>query len=194
MIVIIDGCGSNIASIQFALARLNITASLTTDVKTIKQASRIILPGVGNAAYAMQQLQKLKLVDIIKSLQQPVLGICLGMQLLFESSDEGDTSCLGLLTGRIKKLKTQQSPVPHIGWNQLQKNNTCDLLNGIDDYSDMYFVHSYCAPINEHTIATTEYERPFASIAQKDNFYGVQFHPEKSSKMGSLLLQNFMSL
>lgn len=196
MIAIIEGCGSNIASIQFALERLGKQSLLTKDPDVIVSASHVILPGVGTANYSMSQLIEYRLVDVIRSLQQPVLGICLGMQLLFQSCAEGDVDCLGLIPGTIQHLpKTIGLTMPHMGWNQLKiKQGQSKLFTGIDENNYVYFVHSYAAPINAYTIATTEHGIAFASAVQKDNFYGVQFHPERSGKIGANIIQKFIEL
>lgn len=193
MIVIIKGCGSNIASLEFALARLGVTAELTSDAQTIQAADRVILPGVGSAQHAMQALHDLKLAQVLRNLEQPVLGICLGMQLLFESSEEGDVDCLGIIPGKIKKFNDRSERiVPHMGWNQLKKQKDSALLNDIEDTPFQYFVHSYFAPINAYTVASTTYGDKFAALVQKNNFMGTQFHPEKSGKTGLSILRNFL--
>jgi len=193
MIAVIDGCGANVTSVMFALQRLGCTPCLTTDHDMIREATQVILPGVGTAGYAMQQLEKNNLVSLIKSLTQPVLGICLGMQLLFEFSEEDDVDCMGIIPGQVKKINNAMI-VPHMGWNQLTKVNDDALLNGIDNGDYVYFVHSYVAPVNEFTLAVSEYPDPFAAIVKKDNFIAAQFHPEKSGITGETILRNFISL
>lgn len=195
MIAIIQGCGANLASIQFALERLSYKITVTADPKIIAAASHVILPGVGHAAIAMAQLQKLNLITVIQQLQQPVLGICLGMQLLYDSSAEGDVTGLGIIPGNINALPTDAGlTVPHMGWNTLSllKSSllTAELTNGIYQY----FVHSFAAPVNEFTIAATHYGNAFTAIVQRNNFYGTQFHPERSGKMGEVILKNFLRL
>ena len=196
MIAIIAGFGANIASVQFALARLGAESELTVDPAVIKAATHVILPGVGRASQAMATLKDNKLDKLITELKQPVLGICLGMQILFEHSLEDDVDCLGLLPGVIKPLPKQTDlTLPHMGWNQLQLlQSQQPLLNQIAENSYCYFVHSFAAPLNDSTIAVTNYGEDFASIVQQDNFYGMQFHPEKSAEVGAQLLQNFINL
>lgn len=192
MITIIEGCGSNIASLQFALKRLGANATLTADPEKIKNADRVILPGVGTARSAMQQLQTRNLINVIKNLEQPVLGICLGMQLLFEFSEEDSIETLGIIPGKVKRfIESNNRIVPHMGWNRVKPSRANTLLTN-EIYQ--YFVHSYYAPINEYTLATCLYDEPFSALVQKDNFYGAQFHPEKSGAAGLNLLKNFVSL
>lgn len=195
MIAIIDSGGANIASILFALERLGVTAELTTKAKTIRAASHVILPGVGAAKAAMQRLHKYALVDVIKELKQPVLGICLGMQLFYEYSDEGDVACLGFIRHRVREIKPGPDlVVPHMGWNKLQLVSDSGLFQNIPSGSHAYFVHSYAAPLTEHSIAVTEYGQPFAAAIQINNFYATQFHPERSGKVGQQVLANFLRL
>ncbi len=193
MIAIIEGCGTNIASIQFALERLGKKSLLTSDAKIIRSASHVILPGVGTAKNAMTQLQKL--AALIPQLTQPVLGICLGMQLFYEFSEEGKIETLKIISGKISSFKKNTSlPIPHMGWNQLEIKQPNPLLKNIPDNSYFYYVHSYSAPVNENTIAVTKYGKPFSAIVNNKNFYGVQFHPERSGKTGEQLLKNFLEL
>lgn len=195
MIAIIEGCGANFASVQFALERLGKQSILTTDAKIIQAASHVILPGVGHAKYVMAQLEQLGLVEVIQALTQPVLGICLGMQILHEHSEEGDVACLGIIPGVVKPLpKKAGFTLPHMGWNQLnivQQNNR--LLQGIKNNNDVYFVHSYAVPVSEYTVAQTRHTSDFAAIVQHKNFCGAQFHPERSGKTGAKLLENFLT-
>lgn len=196
MIAIIAACGTNIASVNFALQRLGYEATLTNDITIIKRASHVILPGVGNAAHAMRQLQKENLVDVIPQLSQPVLGICLGLQLLFTSSAEGNVSGLGIFSGEITSLPAKPGyTLPHMGWNQLiiQKNDD-PLMTGINNQDHVYFVHSFAAPIADYTVAVTEYSQPFSAIVHQDNFYATQFHLERSAAVGAKILANFLSL
>jgi glutamine amidotransferase len=194
-LAIIDSGGANIASLQFAVERLGIPSDLTTDPATLKNASHVILPGVGAAADCMRRLQNTGLVETIRTLKQPVLGICVGMQLLFESSEEGDVSCLGLLPGRVRRFANRRDlPVPHMGWNQLEFNRASPLLTDIAVGDYVYFVHSYAAPVGESTLATCSYGESFAAMVQRGNVYGAQFHPERSARVGSLLLRNFLQL
>ncbi len=196
MIAIIDSGGANIASIQFALERLGEPSLLTSDSAIIRAADRIILPGVGTASHAMNKLAECNLIEVIKQLDQPVLGICLGMQLLYEFSEEGNLSTLGILEGTVKKFECAKNlPVPHMGWNKLQiKNKQSKLFEGVENNSHVYFVHSYCAPVTEETSSVTEYGQAFSASVEKDNFYAVQFHPERSGDVGNLILRNFLAL
>lgn len=195
-LAIIDSGGANIASLQFAVERLGVASDLTTDPAVLKRASHVILPGVGAAADCMTRLQnKPGLVDAIRKLQQPLLGICVGMQLLFESSEEGDVSCLGMLPGRVRRFADRdQLPVPHMGWNQLEFNRSSPLLNDIAVGDYVYFVHSYAAPVTDSTLATSTYGDPFSAVVQRGNIHGAQFHPERSARVGSQLLRNFLAL
>ncbi|HVV68428.1 MAG TPA: imidazole glycerol phosphate synthase subunit HisH [Gammaproteobacteria bacterium] len=196
MIAIIDACGANFASVEFALKRLGRAVTLTRDKDIIRSASHVILPGVGTASQAMQQLENLQLISVIQQLTQPVLGICLGMQILHAHSAEGDVDCLGLLPGDIKPLPEDQGlPIPHMGWNQLCISHaTSSLLQDIPNNSYVYYVHSYAAPVTEHTLATTQYGAIFTAAVHYKNFYGVQFHPERSGAVGAKILQNFLVL
>lgn len=196
MIAIIQGCGTNIASIEFALERLGKKAILTADKKIITDSDYVILPGVNTAKQAMLSLKKLDLVETIRELKQPVLGICSGMQILFDHSEEGDINCLGIFPQRIKSFSADiKLPIPHMGWNQLDIILSKSLLlENIENNAYVYFVHSYNAVVNDFTIAETIYGNTFSAIVQKNNFYGVQFHPEKSGRVGELLLKNFLNL
>ena len=198
MIAIIDSGGANIASVTFALERCGATATLTTDAEMIASADKVILPGVGAAPVAMAQLQKAGLVDCIRGLTQPVLGICLGMQLLFERSEEGDTALLGLIPGTVGAF--QPAPglsIPHMGWNRLLPTAGAaanPLLKGIDDGAHVYFVHSYYAPVSGDTVAACRYGADFTALVAHGNFMGAQFHPERSGPIGARILQNFLEL
>jgi len=194
MIAIIDYNAGNTRSVMNALERLKAEYILTADPKVIEQSDKIILPGVGHASAAMDQLNKAGLVQVIKEAKQPLLGICLGMQLLFEYSTEGETNCLGLLKGKIHKFDNIQIKVPQIGWNSISKQKNNILFENIKDESYFYLVHSYYAQICTDTIATASYGAEYTVAVQKDNFYGVQFHPEKSGDVGAQLLQNFINL
>jgi glutamine amidotransferase len=194
-LAIIDSGGANIASLQMAVERLGVPADLTTDPQRLRSASHVILPGVGAAADCMGRLRQAGLVEAIRDLKQPLLGICVGMQLLFESSEEGDVPCLGLLPGRVQRLPHRAGlPVPHMGWNQLEFNRSTALLDDITTGDYVYFVHSYAAPLGEATRATTTYGDPFTAVVQRDNVYGAQFHPERSARVGAQLLRNFLRL
>jgi imidazole glycerol-phosphate synthase subunit HisH len=192
-VAIIDNGGANIASLRYALERLGADARLTADPGELRAAPRVILPGVGAAADAMQRLNSLGLVGTIRGLRQPVLGICLGMQLLFDASDEGDTRCLGLLPGRAERIPDRDGyPVPHMGWNQLEFDSPDSLLQGIARGDYVYFVHGYAVPVGPWTVATTDYGGSFSSVVRQDNFMGAQFHPERSGEAGARLLANFL--
>ena len=198
MIAIIDSGGANIASVTFALERCGATATLTTDAEMIASADKVILPGVGAAPVAMAQLQKAGLVDCIRGLTQPVLGICLGMQLLFERSEEGDTALLGLIPGTVGAFQSAPGlSIPHMGWNRLLPTAGAaanPLLKGIDDGAHVYFVHSYFAPVSGDTVAACWYGADFTALVAHGNFMGAQFHPERSGPIGARILQNFLEL
>lgn len=192
-VAIIDSGGANIASLVHALRRLGCEASLTRDPAVVRAASRVILPGVGAAADAMARLRVHGLADIVPGLTQPVLGICLGMQLLFESSDEGDAACLGILPGIARRFEpAPERPVPHMGWNQLVVQLDTPLLRGIDSGDYTYFVHSFALPVGPDTTATCDYGGEFSAAVSRDNFHGTQFHPERSGRTGARILQNFL--
>jgi imidazole glycerol-phosphate synthase subunit HisH len=193
--VIIDSGGANLASLQFAFERLGARTHVTTDKHAIASAPRVILPGVGAAADAMQRLRGSGVAGILPSLKQPVLGICLGMQLLFERSEEGPTDCLGVVPETVRRLRPAPGlPVPHMGWNQLSPIREDPLLDGIspDDY--VYFVHSYAAPVSDHTLATADYGIPISASVRRRNFWGTQFHPERSAGTGARVLANFLRI
>jgi glutamine amidotransferase len=193
--VIIQYNAGNIQSVLYALERLGATALVTDDANEIKTADKVIFPGVGEASTAMQYLKERKLDLLIKNLDQPVLGICLGMQLMCAHSAENDTPCLGIFEEQVKQFKPLDATikVPQIGWNTIS-NLKSVLFEGIPENSYAYFVHGYYASIGEHTVATTNYVDAYSSALQKDNFYGVQFHPEKSALVGELIIKNFLSI
>ncbi len=194
-VAIIDSGGANIASLMYALRRLGIDGDLTTDADRIRNSERVILPGVGAARDAMSRLTDLELVDVIRGLSQPVLGICLGMQLLAEASEEEDVECLGIIPGIARKLTGDTScPVPNMGWCAITATQTDDVLRAVDDGSYFYFVHSYALPVSEHTLATASHSVPFSAMVRRDNFVAAQFHPERSSANGARLLANFAGL
>jgi glutamine amidotransferase len=194
-LAIIDSGGANIASLLFAMERLGIPAVLTTDPAQLRAATHVMLPGVGAAADCMARLRKAGLVETIRELRQPLLGICVGMQLLFESSEEGDVPCLGLLPGRVQRFAERpELPVPHMGWNQLEFDSPAPLLEGIAHGDYVYFVHSYGVQVSELTLASTHYGEPFSAVVQRRHIYGAQFHPERSAATGARLLQNFLRL
>lgn len=195
MIAIVNNGGANITSVQFALARLGAVAKLTIDANEIKSASHVILPGVGAAAHAMKKLEQLNLIETLQSLTQPVLGICLGMQLLYEASAEGEVACLGIVPGIIKKLNPQpRLTIPHMGWNTIKIRPEAVLFKGLSHNSYVYFIHSYAAPVTTVTTAVTDYNQEFSAAMQYKNFYATQFHPERSGIIGEIILKNFLEL
>ncbi len=196
-IAIVDSGVANLTSVMAALKRLNADAEITADPTKIRNASHVILPGVGAAPAAMAQLHAKGLPDVLRSLTQPVLGICLGMQLLFTRSEEsGGCDCLGVIPGEIKQLPSKPGmPIPHMGWNQLSiKTKNHPLLKDIPDASFVYFVHSFAAPVGPATLASCTYTDEFTAIAARNNYFGCQFHPERSSTQGRQLLTNFLTL
>lgn len=194
-VVIVAGGGANIASLQFALERLGSLSEVSADAARIRAASHVILPGVGAAANAMQRLRASGLDVVIPLLTQPVLGICLGMQLLHEASAEGETRCLGIIPGAAARfIEAPGRPVPHMGWNTLDVERGCPLLAGLGNADYAYFVHSYALPINEATVASCRYGASFSACVAWRNFYGAQFHPERSARVGARLLKNFLDI
>jgi glutamine amidotransferase len=193
MIVIIDYGAGNTRSVMNALDRLGSVYELTDDPSKILAAEKVIFPGVGHAGHAMQSLRDQDLVDVIRGIKQPLLGICVGMQLLFDRSEEGDTECLGIINGTVTKFYEDNVIVPQMGWNtNIVSNNK--LFKGLQESVYFYAVHSYRVDVCDNTIATSLYDTEYASAVQFNNFYGVQFHPEKSSKDGQLILKNFIEL
>jgi glutamine amidotransferase len=194
MLAIIKYNAGNIQSVLNAMDRLGVDAVVTDDAETLMSADKIIFPGVGAAGAAMKSLKEKRLDELIRSLKQPVLGICVGMQLLFEHSEEDDTKGLGIIPARVKKfIGGEGNKVPQIGWNTIQQLQS-PLFKGIAENSYVYYVHSYYAEQNPFMIATTEYGIPYAGAVAKDHFYGVQFHTEKSAETGDAILKNFLSL
>ena len=192
-VAIIDSGGANIASLLYAFERLGMAAELTTDAATIRAADRVVLPGVGAAADAMQRLRDAQLIDVIRQLEQPVLGICLGMQLLCDASEEEDVECLGIIPGVAHKLPVVSgNPVPNMGWCETHHVASHSLLEGIADGAYFYFLHSYAIPRSEHTLAVAAHAHEFSAIIGDNNFAGAQFHPERSSRAGAQLLRNFV--
>ena len=192
-VAIIDSGGANISSLLFAFERLGRQAELTTDPATIRQADRVLLPGVGAAKDAMGRLADAKLLDVIRELEQPVLGICLGMQLLFEGSEEENVECLGIVPGYVTELSVSPDfPVPNMGWCATRKTPDDALFAGVIDDSFFYYLHSYALPVSDCTIATAEHSRPFSAAIRYKNFVATQFHPERSSAAGAQLLRNFL--
>ncbi len=192
MVAIIDYDAGNVRSLQFALERLGVESTLTADPETIKAADKVIFPGQGAAASAMEKLKHNGLDQQIPTLKQPVLGICLGMQLLCDATEEGDVNGLGIIPGKVVRFSNQVK-VPQMGWNTIS-NLQSSLFKNINEGDFMYLVHSFYVPLTKETIAQSDYDGAYSVALQKDNFYGVQFHPEKSSKAGSQLLQNFLAL
>jgi glutamine amidotransferase len=193
-VAIIDYNAGNVQSVKFALERLGINGILTNDYKEILGADKVIFPGVGEANSTMIQLQKLGLDKVIPNLKQPVLGVCLGMQLMCSHSEENDTSCLNIIEQKVFRFQPTSKlvKVPHVGWNNISvKNNSWISKKNSEKY--VYFVHSYFVEIGEFTIATTDYIQPFSAALKKDNFYATQFHPEKSGSVGEQILQNFLT-
>ena len=191
-VAVVNSGGANISSVLHALRRLGAEPQFTDNASTIKAAERVILPGVGAAGTAMEVLQAHGLIEVIRSLQQPVLGICLGMQLLFDSSAEDDVRLLGLIPARLEQLNSRQGlRVPHMGWNAIE-NIRQDRLTDSLDGEWFYFVHSFAAPVGAWTLSTSTHGDIFSAIVQQDNFYGAQFHPERSAKAGAELLRGFL--
>jgi glutamine amidotransferase len=191
-LAIIKYNAGNVQSVNYALQRLNISATLTDDADEILSADKIIFPGVGAAAPAMNYLKEKNLDALIKNIKQPFFGVCLGMQLLCNYSEEGNTKCLGVFNQNVKKF-TGNEKIPQMGWNNIYDLKS-PLFKDVDENAYMYFVHSYYAELSENTIAKTMYMAEYSAALQKDNFYAVQFHPEKSSAAGEKILKNFVEL
>ena len=194
-VAIVDGSGANIASLTYALDRLGIDSLLTQDAGTIRNASHVILPGVGAAADAMKRLKDNDLSGVITGLSQPVLGICLGMQLFAKASAEDTAECLGIVSANAEKLQVSPNiPVPNMGWCRVNQSESHPLFAGIDNDSYFYFVHSFALPVGEYTLAQAEHSKPFTAVLAQGNFFATQFHPERSAMVGSKLLSNFAAL
>jgi len=194
-VVIIDSGGANLTSLRYAFERLDARAEVSSDGSRIASADRVVLPGVGNAAHAMRRLRDAQLIEVIRTLTQPVLGICLGMHLLFQRSAEGPTACLNLLPYAVESLTVLPGlPVPHMGWNQIRSLRNDPVLEGIKNGDHFYFVHRYAAPVTEHTLASSEYGVAIAAVVRHRNFWGAQFHPERSGAAGSQMLANFLQV
>jgi glutamine amidotransferase len=197
--VIIDTGCANLSSVRFAFERLSANVLVSADFDVIRSAARVVLPGVGTAGAAMDALKQKNLIELIKSLTQPVMGVCLGMQMLASLSNEHggrseqNITCLGLVPTDIGDLDSKGLPLPHMGWNQIEVSDH-PLFVGIENGSYVYFVHSYRAPISEYTLASSTYGESFSAAIGKGNFFGVQFHPEKSAKVGAQILQNFLNM
>ena len=194
-VAIVDSIGSNLASLIFALNRIGSSFEITDEIDVLNKASHIILPGVGAAKNAMTKLKQRKLIDEISKLTKPTLGICLGMQIFMDESDEDDAKCLGIISNTCRPFENNRDyPVPHMGWNKVRFNRDSVLTNNLKDDDYYYFVHSYYVPVCSETIGVSSYPIEFSAVVQKDNFFGTQFHPEKSGLSGSKILQNFVSL
>lgn len=194
-VAIIDCGGANIASLTNALDRLEVSSTLTRDARAIANASHVILPGVGAAADTMQRLADNHLLEVIADLSQPVLGICLGLQLLAESSEEDHAECLGIVPAVVKRLPVYpRIPVPNMGWCRVHQLTQHELFAGIDDGSYFYFVHSFALIQGDYTLATAEHVQPFTAVLAQDNFFATQFHPERSAAPGARLLSNFLKI
>ena len=204
MNVIVDTGCANLSSVKFAIERLGFTVTITDDIDQIKAADKVILPGVGNAKHAMANIIDKDLVETLQGLTQPVLGFCLGMQLMTQSSTEGISStegskettidCLGMIPTHVEPLKALGYRLPHMGWNTLTTVADHPVLKGISVNDYFYFVHSFAAPISDYTLASCKYGSEFSAIISKDNFIGCQFHPERSSALGSKIIKNFLEL
>ena len=198
LIIIDTGC-ANLSSVRMAIERLGVTAQVSKEAAVIRAADKLILPGVGTAKAAMHNLQERGLVDLIREAKQPLLGFCLGMQMLAQASEEhmggeSDIDCLGIVPGKVKLMQVGDLRLPHMGWNQVEHDGTHPLFNGIPSGSYFYFVHSYALEVTAATLATCDYGGPFTAVVGKDNFFGAQFHPERSGKAGARLIQNFLEL
>ncbi|HEV7775461.1 MAG TPA: imidazole glycerol phosphate synthase subunit HisH [Luteibacter sp.] len=194
-VVLVDAGGTNIGSVRYALERLGVVASLTADAERIRAASHVILPGVGAAGPGMRRLREAGLVEVLRGLRQPVLGVCLGMQLLCERSEEADVDCLGVIPSRVTRFA--EAPgirVPHMGWNSMRVEAEHPLLAGLDADAYAYFVHSYAVPMGIHTLASADHGGAFSAVIARGNFMGMQFHPERSAATGARLLKNFLAL
>lgn len=193
-IVIIDTGCANLSSVKFAIERLGYEVTISKDESVLRSATKLFLPGVGTAQEAMQNLADRELIQLVKTLTQPVLGICLGMQLLAEFSAEGDVATLGLISGSIEPMPADNVRLPHMGWNTITVKNNHPLFKDIAENSYFYFVHSYALAVGSDTIATATHGQAFSAAVNRDNFYGVQFHPERSSTAGQQLIKNFLEM
>lgn len=212
MNVIVDTGCANLSSVKFAVERLGYKVTVTDDIKLIKSASKVIFPGVGSASHAMENIKAKNLESVLQSLTQPVLGFCLGMQLMTESSTEGkktsaqqsqlttqhsaenNIACLSLIPTKVTPLNAKGKRLPHMGWNTLTQVSDHPVFKGVTAGDYFYFVHSFAAPVSQYTIATCEYGSAFSAAIAKDNFIGCQFHPERSAKLGSKIIENFLAL
>ncbi len=196
IVIVNTGC-ANISSVRFALERLGVSVEVSAQENVIKAADKVFLPGVGTASAAMQSILQKKLAPTLQELTQPVLGVCLGMQLMVSTSAEssaGEIDCLKLMPGAVKRMQANGQRLPHVGWNTVNSVAENPLFAGIDDGTYFYFVHSFAVPVYEHTLASCEYGQPFSAAIGHNNFYGVQFHPERSGDAGAQLLTNFVNM
>jgi glutamine amidotransferase len=195
-VAVLDLGVGNTASMLFALERLGAQARLSSEPQVLAEAERIVFPGVGSAGYAARRLDELGVVETLRAFPRPLLGVCLGMQMLYGRSEEGDAEGLGLIPGEVRRMETApERPVPHMGWNRLAAERAGDpLLEGLDEGAFAYFVHSYAAPVGEETVASAEYGGPFSAVVRAGNVSGCQFHPERSGPVGARILQNFLAL
>lgn len=196
IVIVNTGC-ANISSVRFALERLGVTVEISENTEVISRADKVFLPGVGNANAAMDSIAQKELTECIQSLTQPVIGVCLGMQLMVSESEEGkhlNTPCLDLIPGKVKRMQVGDLRLPHMGWNTVTPVGDAPLFKGIDDNTYFYFVHSFAVDVYEHTMARCDYGMSFSAALHKDNFFGVQFHPERSGTAGAKLLENFVNL
>ncbi len=199
-VVIIDTGCANVSSVKFAIERLGYDVTISKDPAVVLDADKLFLPGVGTASEAMKNLEERDLIELVKKVEKPLLGICLGMQLLGKLSQEKGqkadeiVECLGLCDGEVRLLQTGDLPLPHMGWNTVSANPGHPLFKDIEEGEYFYFVHSFAMPVGDYTIAQCDYGNPFSAAVQTGNYYGVQFHPERSSKAGSKLIQNFLEL
>jgi len=196
IVIVNTGC-ANISSVKFAVERLGMQVTVSDDIQVIKKADKVFLPGVGSANAAMASIHKKQLIGCIQDLVQPVLGICLGMQLMVEKSQESlsdNTPCIGLIPGQVERMQVGDLRLPHMGWNTVTPAEDAPLFKGIDSGSYFYFVHSFAVAVSKFTMASCQYGMDFSAAIHKDNFFGVQFHPERSSDAGAQLLKNFINL